>query len=206
MNNYQERTFAAHMQGRINQCDFQLEGKGIQGGGVCRGNYTANAVPDKFDLLLLNSFLMLGYPDIHRPMPGAVNPFANLSEYRYTRKLDLGERGQLEVSTAHTIGASHAESQFVIEGDVNLPKLNSVLSVRERWISSTDGEMHNDFPMHWVTESGDIMSGNVTSHYVLPDVTDLPEQALWQALISISSNNNLEIIQDSILWRTEPTL
>jgi hypothetical protein len=194
--------FQATMSGRLNGVKFSLKGTGFHdGNGFSRGSYVCTQVPPNMDLLLLNAFLMLGYPSVHRPMEGAVNPFKGLS-YRYRRTLTLEDGSQLVVTTRHDRQASDVTSKFTIEGEVDIPALRSVSSVVETWAPQGAGKLAGEFPMQWVTQEGEKLKGVIASEYELPTQAVMPSgrQYLFQQLASLASGNRLEIIQDSELY------
>ena len=194
-------TFQATMSGRINGVKFSLKGEGFHGNGFSRGSYECRQVPPKMDLLLLNAFLMLGYPSVHRPMDGAINPFMGLS-YHYRRTLTLEDGSQLVVTTRHDKKAAKTTSKFTIEGNVDIPALDSVSSVVETWAPKGAGKLSGEFPMQWLTKDGKKLNGVIATEYELPAKAALPQrqQYLVQRLASLASGNKLEIIQDSELF------
>jgi hypothetical protein len=195
-------TFQATMGGKLNGVKFSLKGTGFQdGNGFSRGSYVCTQVPPKMDLLLLNAFLMLGYPSVHRPMEGAINPFKGLS-YHYRRTLTLEDGSRIVVTTRHDKQASNVMSKFTIQGEVDIPALESVSSVVETWAPQGAGKLSGEFPMQWVTKEGKKLKGVIATEYELPTKATMPpgQQYLWQRLASLSSGNRLEIIQDSELY------
>lgn len=189
--------FTADLRGNINGVDFEVHGRGTYDNGLSRGVYEVSTIPEGFDILILNAFLLLGDPSIHRTIQPAVSPFSG--SYRYERKLEFADGNRITASVEHDKSTETTKSVFRLQGTSRVPKLDSVNSVVEHWMAPKAGTLSTEIPIDWLAADGSIYKGHISSLYqISPDIGSAPHQ-LWQRVISHASGKTLEIFQDSVL-------
>jgi hypothetical protein len=196
----------------LNQRDYELIGGGEidDEEGVVRGRYEHNVPADDVDALIFQTVLVTGYPSVCATRSAVRNPFHG-QKYRYERHVDFGAHGKI----AYQAHCWHEpvpdglllDSQFEVEGTINVPRLRPARRVSEAW-TSREGKIFSTFEIEWPSlAGGDVVRGRATSVYELPFCAELPGTLQREITFpeATAAAHQLSIIQQSWLNAAEPS-
>ena len=209
-----EEKFEANLTARINGAVVTLNGAGFRDetNGLVEGNYQISDIPEGFHPLLLNAFLITGYPSETRITEGAMNPFKGVS-YGYSRRVTFLEGTTLAFKAQciyqKTMGRKEGStifSEFDLNGEVHVPDLVEVEPLVETWVPVAPGRVIGTFTMVWRAQDGRRVVGNAVTEYILPTSVTMPKtvQHRWIHIKSTGKGKKLFRHQESVLWAGNP--
>jgi hypothetical protein len=183
------------------------QGKIDDDGGVVDGRYIHDlpANENRVDALIFQTVLVTGYPSVCRADALIQNPFRH-GDYNYRRQIDFGRHGKMAYHANCWLvrERSHLRlhSEFVVEGELDLPRLESALPLIEHWIPN-ERTIESSFEINWpmIGSTGHVI-GKASTEY-RPPVGSAKLTGLTTRNIvfehACSTGTRLEIVQKSWL-------